>query len=175
MSDVEPQSAQPSASSDVSLGTPYNHDVLRAHRRPAPKTAYGFLLNPECHRRWSRWYCELVYKEDLATMSPKEAEELANSMERSAMTMLPGLIYSEFPTLPRLRNRLLPVIDGNPAPQHYVFVLRDDATLEGMKARLDPEVVEAVGRRLGVPDQKPDWYAIDLYVILVYLTREVYS
>ena len=80
MSDVEPQSAQPSASSDVSLGTPYNHDVLRAHRRPAPKTAYGFLLNPECHRRWSRWYCELVYKEDLATMSPKEAEELAKSI-----------------------------------------------------------------------------------------------
>ena len=155
---------QASAPGSVSLGTPYNYKEVRTRHRPAPKTAYGFLLNPECHRRWSRWYCELVYKDKLAKMSPQEAEEYANGMEPTAMSMLPGLIYSEFPTLPRLRNRALPVKDGHPVPQHYVFVLRDDATWEGMKARLDPEVVDAVGRRLGVPGQKPGWYLIDLYV-----------
>ncbi|RPD59348.1 hypothetical protein L226DRAFT_540404 [Lentinus tigrinus ALCF2SS1-7] len=154
MSDVATQiSSQPS--SPEPLDRPYDYRRVRVHPRPAPQTAYGFL---ECRRRWTRWYCELAYKDRLSTLSLDEADKLLKRLEFTTSAMLPGLIYSEFPALVPLRNRLLPIIDGNLVPQHYVFALRDDATWQGMLAPLDPEVVEAVGRRLGVPGQEPNWY-----------------
>ncbi|CDO71406.1 hypothetical protein BN946_scf184908.g164 [Trametes cinnabarina] len=165
MSDVATQiSSEPS--SPEPLGQPYKYKRIRAHPRPAPKTAYSFLLDFECRRRWARWYRELAYKDRLATMSPQEAEELLDDLEFTTSAKLPGLIYSEFPALVPLRNCLLPVKDGNVVPQHYVFALRDDATWQGMMAPLDAEVVEAVGRRLGVPGQEPNWYRIDLRNVL---------
>ncbi|KAI0715899.1 hypothetical protein C8T65DRAFT_694548 [Cerioporus squamosus] len=150
-----------SADETEPLGQPYEYKHIRAHPRPAPKTAYGFLLDVKCRRRWARWYRELAYKDSLTTMSPQEADELLDDLELTTAAMLPSLIYSEFPALVPLRNRLLPVKDGNLVPQHYVFALRDDATWQGMMAPLDAEVVEAVGRRLGVPGQEPNWYRID--------------
>ncbi|KAI0699527.1 hypothetical protein C8T65DRAFT_697632 [Cerioporus squamosus] len=73
--------------------------------------------------------------------------------------MLPSLLYCAFPNLPRLRNRILPVVDGELVPKHYVFVLRDDATRERLTAPLDPEVIAGVREKLGLAgDQEPNWY-----------------
>ncbi|RDX43603.1 hypothetical protein OH76DRAFT_1409988 [Lentinus brumalis] len=103
----------------------------------------------------------MAHPDELATLTPEEVDKILISSERATRSMLPGLIYSEFPNLPRLRSRLLPIA-GELEPKYYVFVLRDDATWQGMNAPLDLEIVEAVRRRLDVGDQEPHWYRIDL-------------
>ncbi|KAI0715901.1 hypothetical protein C8T65DRAFT_738338 [Cerioporus squamosus] len=157
-----PDAVTPARSADAGpLGRPYKYKHVETAPRPAPKTAYGFILGPKCCMRWARWYYKMANPGELATLSPEEAEELLQSAEGTSRNMLPGLIYSEFPNLPRLHNRLLPVA-GEITPQYYIFVLRDDATWQGMNAPLRPEGVEAVRQRLGVGDQEPHWYRIDL-------------
>ncbi len=143
------------------LGRPYKYKHVETAPRPAPKTAFGFVLGPKCRFRWARWYYEMAHPDELAALTPEEADETLEYAEMASRSMLPGLIYSEFPDLPRLRNHLLPVA-GEIVPKYYVFVLRDDATWQGMNAPLEPEVVEAVRRRLDVGDQEPHWYRIDL-------------
>ncbi|RPD60368.1 hypothetical protein L227DRAFT_575440 [Lentinus tigrinus ALCF2SS1-6] len=144
------------------LGRPYEYKNIRIPPRPAPKTAFGFLLDSECRRRWTRWFCELAYEDELPTMTPEEVENLLDDVEFTCTRMLPGLIYHEFPNLPRLRNRVLPIVGRNydDPPKYHVFVLRDDATWQGMNVPLDRELIEAVARRLGVPGQEPGWYKI---------------
>ncbi|RDX43605.1 hypothetical protein OH76DRAFT_1560243 [Lentinus brumalis] len=152
--------AVPSGRSYGPLGRPYEYKHVEAPPRPGPKTAYGFVLGPKCRMRWARWYHEMANGDELSTLPPDEVEHILDSAEMASRDMLPGLIYSEFPNLPRLRNRLLPV-KGEIVPEFFVFVLRDDATWQGMNAPLRPEDVEAVRRRLGVGKQEPNWYRID--------------
>ncbi|RPD70890.1 hypothetical protein L226DRAFT_615837 [Lentinus tigrinus ALCF2SS1-7] len=144
-----------------SLGLPYSYKIIRIPTRPAPNLAFGFVLDSECLGRWTRWYCELAYPGKLPTVAPQDVEDLLDSAKFACTRMLPGLIYHEFPNLPRLRNRVLPLVDGNVMPKHHIFVLRDDATWQGMNAPLDQELIEAVARRLGVAGQEPGWYKID--------------
>ncbi|KAI0375923.1 hypothetical protein BV20DRAFT_1110233 [Pilatotrama ljubarskyi] len=118
----------PRSSGADSLGCPYSHKAIR---------------------------CELIFKDEFTTLSSEEADKMIDKMEGTTTLMLPGLISSEFSTLPRLSNRLLPVVDGDFAPEYYIFVLRDDATWQGMTAPLDPEVIGAV-RRLVVQSEEPD-------------------
>ncbi len=149
------------------LGRPYKYKPVETAPRPAPKTAFGFVLGPKCRLWWARWFYEMAYPDKLATLTPEEADRVCHTVERTSRCMLPGLIYSEFPNLPRLRNRLLPVAGEN-VPQYYIFVLRDDATWQGMNAPLKPEDVEGVRQRLGVGDQEPQWYRIDAWVSRLY-------
>ncbi|RPD60370.1 hypothetical protein L226DRAFT_574355 [Lentinus tigrinus ALCF2SS1-7] len=162
MNAIAAMSPESSAQDPEPLGRPYEYKMIRVPPRPAPKTAFGLLLDSECCRRWTRWYCELVYKDKFFIMTPQEIEEELDDFESTCTRMLPGLIYHEFPNLPRLRNRLLPVVDRNydDPPKYHVFVLRDDATWQGMNVPLDRELIEAVARRLGVPGQEPGWYKI---------------
>ncbi len=152
---------RPDAADAGPLGRPYIYKHVETAPRLAPKTAFGFVLGPKCRLRWARWYYEMAHPDELATLTPEEADKILISSERATRSMLPGLIYSEFPNLPRLRSRLLPIA-GELEPKYYVFVLRDDATWQGMNAPLDLEIVEAVRRRLDVGDQEPHWYRIDL-------------
>ncbi|KAI0721911.1 hypothetical protein C8T65DRAFT_825479 [Cerioporus squamosus] len=125
--------AGPSGRSYGPLGRPYEYKHVEAPPRPAPKSAHGFVLGPKCRMLWARWYHEMAHGDELSTLPPNEVEEILDSAEMASRDMLPGLIYSEFPNLPRLRNRLLPVA-GEIEPKFYVFVLRDDATWQGMNA-----------------------------------------
>ena len=171
MANVETYPGPSEPSSTHPLGRPYEYKPVRAPQRPAPKTAFGFILDTECRLRWARWYCELTYGDKLSRLSPQEVDDELEEIELVSSWILPGLIYAEFPTLPRLRNRLLPVVDGLVVPEHYIFVLRDDATWLGMNAPLDASLIEAVGRRLGVPGQQPNWYKIDAYVRITLVTH----
>ncbi|RPD60356.1 hypothetical protein L226DRAFT_574343 [Lentinus tigrinus ALCF2SS1-7] len=159
MNAIAAMSPESSAQDPEPLGRPYDHDHIRVPPRFAPKTAFGFLFDSECCRRWTRWYCELIYEDELPTMIPQEVEELLEDLESTCIRMLPSLIYHEFPNLPRLRNRLLPIVNRNDTTK-YLFVLRDDATWQGLNAPLDKELIEAVARRLGVAGQDPGWYKI---------------
>ena len=162
--DAAPSRSADAAPSDHSygpLGRPYKYKHVEVAPRPAPKTAFGFVLGPKCRMRWARWYHEMANGDELSTLPPEEVEEILEGGEMAIRSLLPGLIYSEFPNLPRLRRRLLPVA-GKIEPQFFLFVLRDDATWQGMNAPLKPEDVEAVGRRLGVGEQEPHWYRIAL-------------
>ncbi len=154
----------PSPSSEATyypLGRPYMYKPVSARPRPSPSVAFGFLLDFHCRLRWAKWYNELSYGADYLTeKTAEEVQEALSDTEHVVRAMLPGLIYSEFPELYPLRNRLLPIVDGNNTVQYYIFVLRDNATWEGMKAPLTAEIIEGVRQRLGVGDAEPNWYHI---------------
>ncbi|KAI9064587.1 hypothetical protein FKP32DRAFT_586001 [Trametes sanguinea] len=154
-------------SSHEVLGPPYQYNVIRVKMRRSPKLAYGFILNAAERRRWACWFGKLVDPNFEETMSKLPAEEVEGEMMDLmgvAQNMLPSLIYAEFPNVPRLRNRLLPVRNGGRVSQHFLFVLRDDVSWQTANAPLDPDEVKAIAKRLGVPDQEAAWYRIDLYV-----------
>ncbi|KAI0752046.1 hypothetical protein C8Q74DRAFT_1308245 [Fomes fomentarius] len=144
---------------------PYEYKPILAPFRPAPSVAFGFILNLECRLRWTRWFKELLYgPENLEGKSPEEVREYLSRMERTIRRVLPSLIYTEFPSLRPLRNTILPIVEADPSIQRYIFVLRDNATWEGLKAPLTAEVIEGVRQRLGVGDVDPNWYHIMPYV-----------
>ncbi|KAI0770578.1 hypothetical protein C8Q74DRAFT_1449133 [Fomes fomentarius] len=162
MADMDTTSSQSSQATDYPLGRPYQYKPVRARPRPSPSVAFGFLLNTHCRLRWAKWYNELTYGPDYLTgKTPEEVQEALSDTEHAVRGMLPSLIYSEFPELYPLRNRLLPIVDGNTIVQYYIFVLRDDATWQGMKAPLTAEIIEGVRQRLGVGDVEPNWYRIN--------------
>ncbi|KAI0770575.1 hypothetical protein C8Q74DRAFT_1369719 [Fomes fomentarius] len=162
MADTNPTPPPSSKAIDAPLGRPYQYKPVRARPRPSPSVAFGFLLNFQCRLHWAKWYDELTYgPEHLSGKTPEEAHEALVDMEYAIRAILPSLIYSEFPDLYPLRNRLLPIVDGNPIVQYYIFVLRDDATWQGLKAPLTAEVIEGVRQRLGVGDVEPNWYPIN--------------
>ncbi|KAI0704451.1 hypothetical protein C8T65DRAFT_247498 [Cerioporus squamosus] len=143
---------------------------IHAKMRPAPSHAFGFLLGLQIRRRRARWLYD--FGDKLSTMTPEEAEEELEDFQLTTDSMLPSLLYCAFPNLPRLRLRILPIVDVELVPKHYVFVLRDNATREGLTARLDPEVIAGVREKLGLGDQEPNWYRIDAYIRLLLLIRD---
>ncbi|RDX50725.1 hypothetical protein OH76DRAFT_1482130 [Lentinus brumalis] len=151
--------------SDSEPPTPIDLRIYRpihAKLRPAATHAFGFLLGPQIRRRWALWFYEHEYGDKLSTMTPEEADEEIEDFECITSTMLPSLLYILFPNLPRLRNRILPTVDGHLVPKHYVFVLRDNATRAGLNAKLNPEDIGGLRKKLGLAqDQQPDWYRID--------------
>ena len=107
--DAAPSRSADAAPSDHSygpLGRPYKYKHVEVAPRPAPKTAFGFVLGPKCRMRWARWYHEMANGDELSTLPPEEVEEILEGGEMAIRSLLPGLIYSEFPNLPRLRRRL---------------------------------------------------------------------
>ncbi|KAI0770577.1 hypothetical protein C8Q74DRAFT_1369721 [Fomes fomentarius] len=151
-----------SEATDYPLGPrPYKYKPVCARSRPAPSVAFGFLLDIHCRLRWAKWFHEYLFgPEELTGKTPEEIHKAFTDMEHAIRGVLPGLIYSEFPDLYPLRNRVLPIVETDPYVQRYVFVLRDNATWQGMKAPLTAEVIEGVRQRLGVGDVEPNWYRI---------------
>ena len=130
--------------------------AIRAKQRPAARRAFGFLLGPEVIRRWALWAYESEHGHKLSTVTPEEAAEEVEDWEFISSTVIPSVVYNAFPTLPRLRNRLMPVVDGD---EHYLFVLRDNAP--GGNVPLYPEHFKALRALLGLSeDEQPDWYRI---------------
>ncbi|OSC99771.1 hypothetical protein PYCCODRAFT_1437949 [Trametes coccinea BRFM310] len=126
------------------LGHPYKDGAPIVGMRSSPKMAFGFVLGPTERRRWAVWY---------------EMEKELQANDVVVISYLPGLMYAEFPQLPRLRQRLLPVRVGERGKE-YLFVLRDDGTARGMVAHTDPALMKQVAKRLGVPGQEARWYRV---------------
>ena len=55
--------------------------------------AFGFVLDPECRRRWALRHHEQLYPDKLSTLSPEEAEEELDDMDDRNTRMLPAIIY----------------------------------------------------------------------------------
>ena len=165
--------APPPSTEESPLGPPYEYVGVRAYPRPCADTVYGFILDEQSRLRWARWYYEMAYPGKLLTMTPEETDRVLTFAERTMRSMLHGLIYHEFPDLPRLRNRLLPV-KTRPSHKIYVFTLADDATPQGFLVHLDTELIKKVGRRLGLGDQEPRWYRIEPSVRTVSLSCDLY-
>ncbi len=153
---------QSSEATDYPLGPrPYKYKPVCIPSRPAPSVAFGFILDIHCRLRWAKWFHEYLFgPEELEGKTPEEVHMAHTDMEHAIRGVLPGLIYSEFPDLYPLRNRILPIVETDPYVQRYVFVLRDNATWQGMKAPLTAGVIEGVRQRLGVGDVEPNWYRI---------------
>ncbi|CDO68806.1 hypothetical protein BN946_scf184805.g15 [Trametes cinnabarina] len=145
------------------LGQPYKYRPPEVGMPSSPKAAYGFVLGLAERQRWGFWwgkYMDPHFEKYWSELSPEAKEKKLRSLSEIVVTnYLPGLMYHEFPALPRLRRRLLPVWVSK-QEEAYVFVLRDDGTARGMIAHTDPELMKQVAQRLGVPDQEPRWYRV---------------
>ncbi|KAL7277885.1 hypothetical protein ACG7TL_008833 [Trametes sanguinea] len=145
------------------LGHPYKYGAPIVGMRSSPKMAFGFVLGPTERRRWAVWYGKYMdpdnFEKNLSELSPEEMEKELQANDVVVISYLPGLMYAEFPQLPRLRQRLLPVRVGERGKE-YLFVLRDDGTARGMVAHTDPVLMKQVAKRLGVPDQEARWYKV---------------
>ena len=132
-----------------------------------PTAVYGFILDLPCRLRWARYYHQELYKFDVLSMPPQEAAEELQLMEELSRTIIPRMIYHEFPTLPRVQESLIP-IDPEPGATkvQYVFVLRDNSSTESKTARLLKSDVLGVRLRLGLGEQMPKWYEMYRYVNL---------
>ena len=78
---------------------------------------------------------------------------------------VPEYVYTTRPEVPRLRSCLLPIEDGEPVYNRWVFALRDNSTSRNLHFPLTPEHIDAVRKELGLPDdQQPEWVRLPMYV-----------
>ena len=138
---------------------------MRIYGGKDPTAVYGFILDLPCRLRWARYYHEQVYAFDVLSLPTEEAAEELTLMEQVIRTIIPRMIYYEFPSLPRVQDTLLPIDPEPGATQvQYVFALRDNSSKESKTVPLRNSDIQRVRLRLGLGDQKPKWYEMYRYV-----------
>ncbi|KAI0719181.1 hypothetical protein C8T65DRAFT_725521 [Cerioporus squamosus] len=125
-----------------------------------PNCAYGFILDEECLRHWTKVYYDEAYgPEVLSSMNPKEADEEIDSVFAATADMIPTMVYKQFPRIPRpnLRRRLVLMSGAN---GRWLLVLKDNSSQAMLSTKIAPEDVEGVRKLLDLGEQKPMWYRI---------------
>ncbi|TFY64403.1 hypothetical protein EVG20_g5954 [Dentipellis fragilis] len=117
--------------------------------------AYGFVLDMEIIRHWAIKFYTNSHGDKLSTLSPEDAEEELSTACTVTISMLPMVIYREFPRIPSVWYRLARI-----DRKKYLLVLKDNETAASTKAKVEPDDVEGVRQKLDLGTQRPRWYPI---------------
>ncbi|KAA1474775.1 hypothetical protein DENSPDRAFT_841403 [Dentipellis sp. KUC8613] len=119
---------------------------------------YSFVINNKCIDHWAG----IIYEELHGTKLPPQTTKGGRTAYMASCSMvsttLPTRIYREFPSIPRLWQRmiLLPNCDG------YLLVLKDNRTPATTTTKLDPKDVQGIREKLNLGKQRPRWRPIPL-------------
>ncbi|TFY71584.1 hypothetical protein EVG20_g1423 [Dentipellis fragilis] len=118
--------------------------------------AYGFILNQECIHYWAPIFYEEIHHTPMPKPTAKNFKSKLRASCSMVTLMLPLKMYKEFPSIPRLWRRLILF----PSGEGYLFVLKDNRTMDTTNTELDPQDVEGIKKRLRLGEQSPKWYDI---------------
>ncbi|OSC99772.1 hypothetical protein PYCCODRAFT_1479612 [Trametes coccinea BRFM310] len=88
------------------LGRPYKYRPPEVGMRSSPKMAFGFALGLAERQRWGFWYGKYMdpdfekYWSELSLEGKEKRMQFLSDIV--VVNYLPGLMYFEFPQLPRL-------------------------------------------------------------------------
>ena len=162
MADV-PTTSQPRSSTSR---RPRTRRVVDPCPNPGePTLAFGFVLNHECRQRWGNKFMQEYEDSGDDTFTPEQLEAIKEGLLFAVIFGVPERIYHVLPDIPRVRKKLLPVVHPEIGFDDFVFVLRDNSTIQRLHAPLTQEDIEAIRKVLELPDdQEPKWVRMPMYV-----------
>lgn len=123
---------------------------------PEPARVFGFVVDDSSRRYYTRYIYEVVLGKKLDDLPPEDFEAAIASNSRRANRLLPTYLGAARPSLPRVRNQLIPVYADRGLK--YIFVLKDSATKHLMHSEED---VNFVRNFLDIPHAvEPEWYEV---------------
>ena len=156
-----PTTSQPRSSTS----RPRTRRVVDPCPNPEPTLAFGFVLNHECRQCWANKFMQEYEDSGEDIFTPEQLEAIKEGLLFAVIAGVPERIYHVLPDIPRVRKKLLPVVHPELGFDDFVFVLRDNSTIQRLHSPLTQENIEAVRKALGPPDgQEPQWVRIPMYV-----------
>ena len=159
-------SAVPSNSTSAqSSRPPRTRRVVEPCPNPEPTLAFGFVLDHECRQRWANKFMQEYEDSGQDIFTPEQLEAIKEGLLFAVIAGVPERIYHVLPDIPRVRKKLLPVVHPELGFDDFVFVLRDNSTIQRLHAPLTQEDIEAIRKVLELPDdQEPKWVRMPMYV-----------
>ncbi|KAM5541208.1 hypothetical protein V8D89_005137 [Ganoderma adspersum] len=150
--------------SQSSTSRPRTRRAVDTRPNPEPTLAFGFVLNYECRLRWANQFMQEYEESGDDTFTPEQCEAIKEGLLFAIITGIPERIYHVLPDVPRVRKELLPVVHPELGFDDFVFVLRDNSTIQRLHSPLTQENIEAIRKALGLPDdQQPKWVRIPIF------------
>lgn len=126
---------------------------------PYPTRAFGYLLHHDCLVSWAERYYKKTNKTSISSLPEKDQKKAIDAILPATIFSIPIAIYHKLPNLPRFRRRMM-LVDAY--RETYLFVLKDDSSMEALSAPVSQEDLEQARKLLGVPEQQPDWYWVEI-------------